>query len=455
MTIMSLKVSRILHAGYSFECESTQILFDPIFETPFSRNCYPFPNVSFDTAQIRQLKIDAVFISHFHDDHCSMVSLNLLARTTPIYIFCIHDEMLSLIRSLGFQNIISLRLGKSIPIGPITVTPYPALDVDVDSIFHIQAAGVNVLNVVDSWIGEDTLNKLKSRGSWDLVLWPFQTMREIEVLSPSRFMNQPALLPPEWLAQIHELNPKMIVPSSCQFIHESWSWYNHAFFPITYAQFENEIKSILPATDVQRLNPGVSLTVNSQYVHRSSPLPWIKPIGNQDVDYEYRPAIPAPSTAYIATKVSGATKDEGDRVYRYCRETLPKVYGQLYEHDDDYEQGYFGQRRLWRLNLYDQLGQVRVFSYIIQGRQIVLVDNTDLDFAWITEVPVVKVFAALELGESLTSMYMRINDIPLAAGIEADLKDVDFLEDPLVRCLFNGAFGAYQKAQLKQISAER
>ena len=81
---MTLKISRILHAGYVFECDGTLIAFDPIFENPFSRNCHAFPDVRFDHARIRGMRPDAVFISHFHDDHCSLESLDLLDRATPL-----------------------------------------------------------------------------------------------------------------------------------------------------------------------------------------------------------------------------------------------------------------------------------------------------------------------------------------------------------------------------------
>lgn len=452
---MSVKVSRILHAGYSIEFKNTHILFDPIFETPFSRNCYAFPSVVFDLPQIRELKIDAVFISHYHDDHCSMDSLKLLDRATPIYIFCIHEDMLEMIRSLGFFKVASLQLGKTVEIGSVQVTPFPALDVDVDSVFHIQAGGLNILNVVDSWFDPDTLSMLKNRGPWDLVLWPFQTMREIEVLSPSRFINQPVEFPHEWLEQIQLLNPKSIVPSSCQFIHEPWSWYNHALFPITYRRFETEINSILPQTQVMRMNPGVSMIMTKYDVHMSSPLPWIKPIGNQNVDYDYRTDLVVPTMAQISVEIAPVNNSERDRVYNYCIDELPQVYSRLYQSEHDYEVGYFSQPRMWRLDLYDHFGQVKSLNYIIKGRQVVRLENNYdtvlFSTAWLTEVPIAKLYAALEQGESLTSMYMRINDTLFEPDCEAQLRDVDVLEDPLVRCLFNGAFGTYQKAQLKRI----
>ena len=145
---MKLKISRILHAGYVFEFEKTQIAFDPIFENPFSHNCYAFPSVQFDLDQIKQLRFDAIFISHFHDDHCSMESLVHLHRDTPIYMYCLHDEMFELIQRLGFRKVHSLRLDQSVVIGGIEVIPRRALDVDVDSLFQIKAGEMNVLNVL-------------------------------------------------------------------------------------------------------------------------------------------------------------------------------------------------------------------------------------------------------------------------------------------------------------------
>lgn len=449
---MNLKISRILHAGYVFEISnastSTQILFDPIFENPFSRNCHAFPSIKFDTNQIKNLRPDAVFISHYHDDHCSMESLNFLHRATPIYIFCIYDEMQDLIRSLGFKAVYPVQLNESIMIGSLQVIPRRALDEDVDCIYQIKGADLNILNVVDSWIDQNTLQLLKENGPWDMVLWPFQTMREIEVLSPSRFHGVNIEFPSEWLEQIKELNPRMIVPSSCQFIHESWSWYNQSFFPISYQQFEQLMKSLIPQINVVRLNPGASVTINSAYFHRSSPLSWIQPQGNQDLDYKFLENQAVPTTSAIAAEIPPVGEIQTQRVYNFCQSGLVERYKALYFDEDSF----FQKPRTWRLNLYDNLGQATEFNYRLQGNRIEVIENGDYSINWLTEVPISKVFNALEYGESLTSMYMRINDMRFDDQTEADLRDIDLLENPLVRCLFDGVFGAYQKAQLKRIN---
>ncbi|CAN7578014.1 MBL fold metallo-hydrolase [Pseudoduganella sp. LjRoot289] len=447
-----LKISRILHAGYVFECEGTAIAFDTIFENPFSRNCHAFPDVRFDHGQIRAQRFAAVFISHFHDDHCSLESLDLLDRATPLYIYCIFDELFDMVRQLGFTKVQQLQLNAPVDVGPFRVVPREAMDADVDSMFQIRAAGLNVLNVVDSWIDETTLAQLAQDGPWDMVLWPFQTMREIEVLSPSRAVPAPPALPEEWIAQLKVLQPRYVVPSSCQFQQEPWSWYNRAFFPITYRQFEREVGEALPRARVVRLDPSVSVLLDAASLRPAPPLGWVVPVGAQDVDYEYEGNAAPPSTADIARRFAPLTAPQSARVMDYCRAGLLEKYG-----DVEASSEYFDQPRLWRLSVYDHAGEATHFHYRLEGGGTACACNDAGDSAaplgWTTAIPAAKLYAALELGESLTSMYMRINDAVFDADTERDLEDADVVDDPLIRCLFSDTFGAYQAAQLRRLLA--
>lgn len=443
----SLKVSRVLHAGYVFESDQTQIIFDPIFENPFSRNCHAFPDLQFDHEQIKQQKFTAVFISHFHDDHCSFESLNFLDKKTPIYMFCVFEEMFDLIRQLGFTNVYSLQLNKPVVIGEFKITALKALDEDVDSIFHIQAAGLNILNVVDSWIDDDTLSLLKLTAPWDMVLWPFQTMREVEVIAPSRASAAPQDLPEEWIAQLKILNPKFIVPSSCQFKAESWSWYNQAFFPVSYKQFQRQMELALPQAKVVRLNPSVSVILTKDSVNISKPISWITPIGPQDVDYDYQTDINPPSTSEIAKRFAPLTSEQKKIVLDYCQFGLIQKYKSMEPAVDPY----FKKTRAWKLSIYEHDGKLTHFYYRLNGVSIEIVDEIPKKVEWTTDVSIAKVYAALVLGESLTSMYMRINDVTFDSETEKEIADADIVDDPLIRCLFNGAFATYQKAQLERI----
>jgi len=456
---IGFRVSRILHAGYLFEGGGTKIIFDPIFENPFSVNCHAFPNVSFDLEQIKKLRPDAIFISHYHDDHCSFESLNLLDRKIPIYVFCLFDELFIMLRELGFEKLYSLRLDETLSIGSLEVTTRRALDAEVDSIFEINYSGIKVLNVVDSWIDSEVLEILAAKAPWDLVLWPFQTMRELEVLAPTRASPASRSLPPEWLDQLKLLNPKFVVPSSCQFRLEDWSWYNQTFFPISYAQFQNEIESDFPKCKILRLNPSESVILQNQNSEltaaRAEPIPWLEPLGNQNVDYSFTENLKAPRVQEIARHFPELSSAESKRIDDYCRLELPARY--LSIEREDYS--YFSQPRFWRLVLYLANGSATTYNYLIQQNHIKLIaDVPGQQLSWLTEISSYKLYCALEKGEGLTSLYLRINDCSFSTEIEKDLlgRDGDDAlgvgKDPLICCLYTGIFGAYQRAQLRKLS---
>lgn len=442
-----LKVSRVLHAGYLLEHGETQVLFDPIFESPFSYNCYSFPAVSFDLAKIRNLKLTAVFISHHHDDHFSLKSLNLLNRDTSIYMYCQHLEAFDWLKRLGFKKVFSLDLGEAITVGTLQITPLRALNELVDSIFHIQFSDLNILNLVDSWIHPETWQQLLTINDWDLIMWPFQTMREIEVLSPRRYQMCTQEIPQESLDQIKQLNPKRLIPSSCQFQFESWSWYNQAYFPISYQRFEKEISLKVPKTQVLRLDPSETVILNGNTFEKGIPLDWVIPLSQNKVDYIFDPTISVPSTSEIAKHLQHVDEIIRNRVLEYCQyEMLSQFHSLQVGLSFDFPSPW-----CWQVVLYDHVDQKDIFWYEINGDQIKLLDQPKAEISWLTEIPMVKLFAALEKGENLNSIYIRVNDCVFDDKTERALSNSDPLEDPLLCCLYSEKFGTYQKTQLIQL----
>ncbi|MGZ3691119.1 MAG: MBL fold metallo-hydrolase [Pseudobdellovibrio sp.] len=441
-----MKISRILHAGYLFSHTGVQIAFDPIFENPFSVNCYAYPSVEFDRAQIRNLKLDAVFISHYHDDHCSFESLNLLNRETPIYLYCFFDEMFSLLKELGFQKISALQINEAVQLGDIKVIPRLALDSDVDAVFQIQTPDVNILNVVDAWIDPEAM-KILSLQKWDLVLWPFQTMQELQVLDPRRAKPASTELPPEWIEQIKLLNPRFIVPSSCQFRFEEWSWYNHKFFPITYRQFEKELNRVLPQTEVLKLNPGTSVRLDVKSLIFSESLPWVEISKLANAEYEYKKDSEIPSTAEIAKHFRALSETQMKRVSQFCESEILEKYSLLAV----LENSYFEKSKIWNLRLFNINGEPINIYYKIENGKMELTDFKR-EIHWLTEISATKLYEALESGESLTSIYLRINDTDFSDHAESEIESVDLFEDPLLRCLYEGRFASFQKHQLRRVS---
>ena len=134
----------------------------------------------------------------------------------------------------------------------------------------------------------------------------------------------------------------------------------------------------------------------------------------------------------------------------YCQTGVLEKYAEV---AGDTASAYFDQPRIWQLSVYDHAGAATRFRYRLAPGGAASPDEGGAAPAWTTEIPAAKLYAALELGESLTSMYMRINDTVFDADTERELAEADVVDDPLIRCLFSDGFGAYQAAQLRRLLA--
>ena len=433
---MALTVTRILHAGYQIESPLAKILFDPIVENPFSINCHAFPYVNFNHSTIESEIWDAIFISHIHDDHFSLQSLKHFNRNIPIYIYTTNNDALDLLEQLGFNQIHLLQHQIPVQIQDIYIEAYPALDIDVDCIFHIRSQGYNILNVVDSWIDYETLDKLKKVGSWNLILWPFQTMREIEVLSPTISPKADTHLPTEWIEQIKDLNPECIVPSSCQFQFENDSWINHFYFPITYAQFSKDLKENGVPAKVLRLDPSTSLEMSSGRTRPQS-LSWVQLDDNNLIDYIYNPSLKIPHLLdFSLNRFSSLNDDDQFFLIEWLR-NMEKLFPTVDVYID--EEGTEHSLE-WTLKVYNQ-------GSILWDKAYSSKESKDFVIPWTTEIIAEKLWGALKKGETLSSLYIRIND---DISFE-NLKSLDRLQDPLLKILYSADPLQYQKYQLLNI----
>ena len=289
---MSLKLHRIFHAGYVISDSSTLIIIDPILESLFSYNCIPYPSIKFDFEKVQSLNPDAIFISHVHDDHFSLESLNQFKKNTPIYIYANDSNVVEILKKLGFQFVYLIEHGRIYIFNLFQINTYKALDADVDCLIHIQYQNINILNVVDSWIDWNTLEELKKH-KWNLILWPFQQMQEFKIhLSDDQIekWDKPEnIIIPEHQIQIEALKTKALIPSSCQFILDSKSKINSninsIYFPISYSDFINEVFRIDSSINCFNLLPGGGIEITENSINHIHPLSWIQLQENQ---YEYK-----------------------------------------------------------------------------------------------------------------------------------------------------------------------
>lgn len=449
-TIDSFTASRVLHAGYLFQAAGESILMDPILETPFSHNCYAYPAVQFFEDEIEKLQVDAVFISHVHDDHLCFKSLNRLSRKTPIYLYAEEPIYFEMLKSLGFNNVFGLKLDQKVCIGQhFQVTPRLALDPQVDSLFQIQIGDFNILNVVDSWVDPQALKQMQDVKKWDLILWPFQTMREIQVLSPNRASREKEI-PAEWGEVLRQLNPRFVVPSSCQFRHESWSWYNEALFPIQYSDFKEWLAQILPQAQYLRIDPSKGFFFSKEAIQSSPDLKILKCLEEGEVDYHYDENHQAPPVGLIAENLPVLSGEDLRWVLNYCQKELVQELTDKAQTLDcllDY-------CCVWKLVLHGSAEKAYSFTYDIQGDAVELLTQENanqVEPTWLTEIPAQKLWSSLKSGETLTSLYLRINDMTFSSEVECGLEELDLMEDPLIRVLFDGKVFRYHKQQLAEL----
>lgn len=444
---MSVNISRVLHAGYIFETPTTRILFDPIFESPFSRNCYSYPKTEFDLEKLKSISFSAIFISHYHDDHCSLESLHHLDRKTPIYIFCLHPELLKWIAALGFSSVIPIELGTPVVVKEFTITPTRALDEDVDCIFQIEAHGLKILNMVDAWMEDTTLSQLTQKSPWDVVLWPFQTFRELEILSPSRFdFSQKCEIPFEFTEQLKALNPRFVVPSSCQFRFEDFSWLNDVYFPVRYSDFADYVHKVIPQSSFLRIEPSETYTLTPTTLNKSTSLHWMKVCENPIVEYGLTADIKIPTLLQWAQNFDSEAPETEKHIAEFCRHDIFERFAR-FPFDNE---TYFSTPKIWRLTIYSALGASTDYFYQICQNKLTVTAPTEF-VDWHSEIIDSRLLGALHEGESLSSLYMRINDKPEFLVSDFHFESIDVLWDPLLHILYTGQFGSYQKAQLQKI----
>ncbi len=153
-----------------------------------------------------------------------------------------------------------------------------------------------------------------------------------------------------------------------------------------------------------------------------------------------------PATREIAKNFEPLSAAQTEFVHDYCVRRLIARYPAVGFPN------YFEKRRIWNLSLYDHLGKPTQYFYLVEKSEIMRVSEPNIDtIGWHTELPVSKLFSALQNGEALTSMYIRINDGTFASDVERDLAKTEPTDDPLIRCLFTGVVGGYQTAQLRRL----
>lgn len=450
-----LKIHRLWHAGLLFESDQTRIVFDPIFENPFSVNCYVFPELAPSNQDLSETvkkftSVDAVIISHIHDDHFSLASLNHFNRDTEIYIYSKFSEAVTLLLSLGFRKVRLLDEGFSLAIGDFLVSGHQSQYPDVDQIYEIEVEGLRILNLVDSFPGEASVEYF-SKNKYDLLITPFQCMRELEILCPQIELDS-SVQSADPLQKINILNARYVLAGACQFKFEKWSWLNFHYFKNSYAAFRNAVISSIPFAQPLQLAPLKTMIFNNKELTLEAPRPeCIHNSANQaeSEDYDFNLNSPVPTTSEVSQHFIHVSDVEFLSLVRFLETILVETYSNLESSDSPYFAGTWN----YSITLWNGPNQQVNKYYEVSGSLMELLDKAPAEVHWRSEIVASKLLGAISGLETLSSLYLRLNDPRNEFAPRKDIQFVSPIEDPLIRVLFDDKPFSYQKSQLKILTS--
>jgi UDP-MurNAc hydroxylase len=185
------------HAGWSFEEDGFSIICDPWHsnEGAFYAAWFQFPSV--EGVQL-PARVDAIYVSHAHDDHFDPETLSRFPRNTPIVIADFNDPVL--LRELGdldFENVRILPDGELLNVGPFSIQIFRDEDFGMyhDSALMVRSCTGTVLNLNDCRLSDKYSDTLKpvdvllgqfSGASWYPVAYDYPESRMKSISADKR-----------------------------------------------------------------------------------------------------------------------------------------------------------------------------------------------------------------------------------------------------------------------------
>ena len=165
-------ITFLSHASILVESNGKKIIVDPwLIGSCYWRSWWNYPPV--DPDLIKNLKVDAVYLTHVHWDHWHGPSLKKFFNKDTLIIT--HDEpnkrSINDLGALGFQNLKLLKHGQSFKIGDIKIYAYQFGLFLNDSALVIETPKMKLLNANDCKIAGSSLRSIINRhGDFDFAL---------------------------------------------------------------------------------------------------------------------------------------------------------------------------------------------------------------------------------------------------------------------------------------------
>jgi UDP-MurNAc hydroxylase len=162
------------HAAALLRLDSgAALLIDPWLEDPaYFNSWWHFPPLRLRVHQLG--RIDGVYLSHDHPDHCDAKTLAKIPRDTPLFIPAFASESLDrIVRALGFARIHRMEFRKPFAWNGATIECFRTDLPWDDSALRVTDGGSTLFDMNDCKLSDDTLDALGRDYRIDVALLPF------------------------------------------------------------------------------------------------------------------------------------------------------------------------------------------------------------------------------------------------------------------------------------------
>lgn len=288
-----MRIGKIGHATLVIQTRELTCLTDPVLVPTFAGGINRlWPRMKIETAALARA-VDAVIISHFHTDHFSVRSLDLLERDTQMFFPAEDAQIRDALTRLGFERLHGVD-AESFELGDLTYTPTFSQVSFPERGMLFQQGRQSVWNMVDTILAEGTIGEVRDLvGQVDVALAPYQPLFQSfhDVVHPVSPLDRQ--LYASFVQNVVKTAPRCVVPSSCGFSYLA-EGLDRAAFPMTEAGFLADVARLAPTTRGLCLPAGATLDVRDLKVRPAS-VPWARPLKHARTDYDWRPhgEIPA------------------------------------------------------------------------------------------------------------------------------------------------------------------
>lgn len=255
------------HASMRIEGTQGAVVFDPLL---FGRHHHGL----YDVYPHRQLKprlmpsVDALVISHGHEDHFDFDSIDKFPRQMPILVPK-RSPLAEWLAGMMFSEVTPLDFWDEASIGSMKIIATPPDEGAQEAGFLIIEGDQVIWNAVDTFPSLETLIQIHERfPKLDLAILPWQPLQDVQFASGAG-VSFPFAMYARAFSNALQLHTRAVVAGSCGFrVMGSSSWLNHVNFPMTRARFVYDLEQAKPelAGNVLQVDPGDRVEVTAEGV---------------------------------------------------------------------------------------------------------------------------------------------------------------------------------------------